>query len=83
MNEAEFKEKVYAPYKEAWKILKMIEFAGTHEADDETWQKYMKEIDRFCKSNEGNHFAQETLVRMLIDAGDDIAKMNRRGEDAV
>ena len=76
MNEAEFKEKVYAPYKEAWKILKMIEFAGTHEADDETWQKYMKEIDRFSKTNDGNHFAQETLVRMLIDAGEDIAKMN-------
>lgn len=76
MNEAEFKEKVYAPYKEAWKILKMIEFAGTHEADDETWQMYMKEIDRFSKTNDGNHFAQETLVRMLIDAGDDIAKMN-------
>ena len=76
MNEAEFKEKVYGPYKEAWKILKLIEFAGQHEKDDETWQKYMNEIDRFSKENDGNPFAQETLTKMLIDAGDDIAKMN-------
>lgn len=83
MNDTEFKEKVYGPYNEAWKILRIIQDAGQHERDDETWQKYMNEIDRFCKSNEGNHFAQETLTRMLIDAGEDIAKMNGRGKDAV
>jgi len=71
-----FKEKIYGPYSDAWKILKMIQFAGQNEKDDELWQSYMKEIDRFSKENEGNVFATETLVRMLIDAGDNIAKMN-------
>ena len=76
MNTEEFKEKIYGPYSEAWKILKMIQFAGQSKKDDELWQKYMKEIDRFSKENEGNSFAKETLVKMLLDAGDDIAEMN-------
>lgn len=76
MNTEEFKEKIYGPYSEAWKILKMIQFAGQTAKDDELWQKYMNEIDRFSKENDKNAFAKETLVRMLLDAGGDIAKMN-------
>lgn len=76
MNTEEFKEKIYGPYSEAWKILKMIQFAGQSSHDDELWQKYMNEIDRFSKENEGNAFAKDTLVRMLLDAGGNIAKMN-------
>jgi hypothetical protein len=37
---------------------------------------YMKEIDRLDKKYGDNRF-KDTIVKMLIDAGDDIAKMNR------
>lgn len=70
-----FKEKVYGPYSEAWKIIKIIQTAGKSSKDDEIWQKYMREIDSFDKKYPGNRF-KDTLVKMLIDAGDDIAKMN-------
>ncbi len=70
-----FKQKVYGPYSEAWKILKIIQYAGQSADNDKTWQMYMNEIDRFDKKYGDNRF-KDTLVRMLLDAGDDIAKMN-------
>lgn len=80
MENEKFIKKIYGPYSEAWKILKLIQHAGQSQADDETWQKYMREIDRFGKEYKDNSFATDTLVRMLIDAGDNIAKMNGRGQ---
>ena len=76
MNTEEFKEKIYAPYSEAWKIIKIIQFAGQGTNSDELWEAYLREIDRFSKENKENEFAKETLVKMLIDAGCVIAKMN-------
>lgn len=76
MNTEGFKEKIYGPYSEAWKILKVIQYAGQSEKDDETWQKYMSEIDRFAEVHYDNTFAKDTLVQMLLAAGDDIARMN-------
>jgi len=77
-----FKQKVYGPYSDAWKILKLIQFAGQSKDDDEKWQMYMKEIDKFDKKYPDNRF-KDTLVKMLIDAGDDIAKMNGGQTDAI
>lgn len=71
-----FKQKIYGPYAEAWKIIKLIQYAGQSADDDEKWQMYMKEIDRLDKKYGENRF-KDTIVKMLIDAGDDIAKMNR------
>ncbi len=71
-----FKEKIYAPYGEAWKILKIIQEAGQTEKDSPVWEMYMREIDRLSKKYKGNPFA-ENLITMLLDAGDTIAKMNR------
>lgn len=73
-----FKQKIYGPYSEAWKILKLIQFAGSSADNDEKWQMYMREIDRFDKKYGDNRF-KDTLVKMLIEAGDDIAKMNKGG----
>jgi hypothetical protein len=74
-----FKQKIYGPYSEAWKILKLIQFAGSSADNDEKWQMYMREIDRFDKKYGDNRF-KDTLVKMLIEAGDDIAKMNKGGK---
>lgn len=74
-----FKEQVYKPFNDAWKILKMIQYAGQSSDDQEKWNMFIREIDRFAAEYKDNYFAKETLVRMLMDAGNDIAKMNNRG----
>jgi hypothetical protein len=75
MEKEVFKEKIYAPYNEAWKVIKLIQYAGQDEKSDATWQEYVRAIDEFAKKFENNTF-KDTLVSMLLDAGDTIAKMN-------
>lgn len=75
MNNEVFKAKIYEPYLEAWKILKLIQYADQTSDSDEQWQRYMKEIDRLDRTYPNNPFAQN-LIRLLLDAGDSIAKMN-------
>lgn len=79
MNEATFKEQIYSPYLETWKILKLIQYADQTADSDAQWQRYMKEIDRLSKTYPDNKFV-EKLITLLLDAGDVIAKMNRRPE---
>ena len=76
METQEFKQKIYAPYTDAWKILKIVQTAGQTPKDDPVWEMYMREIDRLSKKYKGNPFV-ENLITMLLDAGDSIAKMNR------
>ena len=76
MKTQEFKEKIYAPYSDAWVILKTIQKAGQTPKDDPVWEMYMREIDRLNEKYKGNPFV-ENVIRLLLDAGDTIAKMNR------
>lgn len=77
MNDATFKAKIYEPYLETWKILKLIQYADQTSDSDEQWQRYMKEIDRLRETYPGNKFVEE-LITLLYNAGDVIAKENRK-----
>ena len=79
MNDTVWKQQIYEPYLETWKILKLIQFADQTADCDAQWQRYMKEIDRLDKQYSDNKFAQN-LIRLLLDAGDSIARMNNKVE---
>lgn len=75
MNNEKWKQTIYEPFLETWKIIKLIQYADQTPAQEEQWNRYVKEIDRLDKSYPDNPFAQN-LIRLLLDAGDSIAKMN-------
>ena len=77
MNDEKWREKVYGPYLETWKVLKLIQYADQTSDSDHQWKLYMDEIDRLDKQYPGNKFS-EKLITLLLDAGDVIAKMNRK-----
>jgi hypothetical protein len=77
MTDEIFKAKYHAPFNEAWKILKLIQYADQTSDSDEQWQRYMKEIDRLRATYPDNHFV-EHLIRLLYDAGDVIKEENRK-----
>lgn len=77
MTEEKFKQEIYAPYVEAWKILKLIQYADQTSDSDEQWQRYMREIDRLQKTYPDNKFVEQ-LITLLLNAGDIIAKENRK-----
>ena len=75
MNNEKWKQTIYEPFLETWKIIKLIQYADQTPAQEEQWNRYVKEIDRLDKSYPDNPFAQN-LIRLLLEAGDSIAKMN-------
>ena len=77
MNDEKFKKDYYEPFLETWKILKLIQYADQTSDSDAQWQRYMKEIDRLSKTYPDNKFVEE-LITLLLNAGDVIAKENRR-----
>lgn len=79
MNDGEFKTKIYEPYLECWKIIKLIQYADQTSDSDAQWQRYMREIDRLYKEYPGSKYV-DSLITMLLDAGDAIAKLNRKEE---
>lgn len=76
MNDEKWRATVYEPYLETWKILKLIQYADQTSNYDDQWKHYMSEIDRLENQYPGNKFV-EKLERLLYDAGDVIAKMNK------
>ena len=77
MTHETFKQKIYTPYVDAWKIIKLIQYADQTSDSDEQWQRYMREIDRLQKTYPDNKFVGE-LITLLLNAGDIIAKENRK-----
>lgn len=77
MDTTTFKAKIYEPYLEAWKILKLIQDADQTSESDKQWQLYIKEIDSFKAKYPDNKFVDE-LITLLFNAGDIIAKENRK-----
>lgn len=77
MTDEKWKTEIYEPYLEAWKALKLIQYADQTSDSDEQWQRYTKEIDRLRATYPGNKFV-EHLIRLLYDAGNVIAKENRK-----
>jgi len=77
MNDETFKAKYYNPFLETWKILKLIQYADQTKDSDAQWQRYMKEIDRLVNTYPDNKFV-EMLITLLLDAGDVIARENKK-----
>lgn len=77
MTDSKFKKQYYEPFLETWKILKLIQYADQTSDSDAQWQRYMKEIDRLTSTYPDNKFV-EKLVTLLLDAGDVIAKENKK-----
>ena len=77
MTDAKFKKQYYEPFLEAWKILKLVQYADQTTDSDAQWQRYMKEIDRLHNTYPKDPFVDK-LITFLLDAGDVIAKENRK-----
>ncbi len=78
MDRAQWRQKVYGPYMDIWKIVKILQ----HASDDkpELFLEYMNEVEKFENAYQGNEFAEFLRRAVLLRADDVIAKLNR--EDA-
>lgn len=77
MDDETLKAKYYEPFLETWKIIRLVQYANQTSDSDAQWNRYMKEIDRLKKTYPNNPFV-ESLITLLLDAGDCIAKENRK-----
>ena len=79
MDDSTLKTKYYEPFLETWKIIRLVQYADQTADSDAQWQRYMREIDRLSKEYPDNPFVG-SLITLLSDAGDYIAKENRKEE---
>lgn len=77
MDDETLKAKYYEPFLETWKIIRLVQYADQTTDSDAQWNRYIKEIDRLKKTYPGNPFV-ESLIALLLDAGNIIAKENRK-----
>ena len=82
MDNSTFRETIYGPYMDTWKIIRLIQYADQTADSDAQWQRYIKEIDRLAAAYPDNPFTDK-LITLLLDAGDVIAKMNGGGTNAI
>ena len=77
MEASKFTEKIYGPYGEAWKIIKLLALADDDNPQlQEVLSNYMSEIDKFTEKYEGNEFAG-LLRKMMLSADDTVMRMGR------
>lgn len=79
MDKKEWRQKVYGPYLDVWKIIKILQ----HASDDkpELFLEYMNEVQKFADAYQGNEFADFLRKAVLLRANDVIAKLNREDAD--
>ena len=89
MNDTTFKNNIYNPFLDTWKILKLIQYGYKHLSDpeqdkahDEIWNKYMRECDRLKAKYPDNEFV-DALLNFIIGVGvkgaaEIIAEMNQK-----
>lgn len=73
MDNKEFKEKVYNPFQECWKILKTIQNSSCNGSKEE-WKEWEKLTDEFDKKHDD--MIGHILSQMLYSLGDEIGKIN-------
>lgn len=78
MTNKEFMEKIYAPYNEAWKIVKLIQYAQ-HRGTDEMWDKFFDELKRLEHAYPGNRYVRSLCITMA-EAGEYIVAENSKNE---
>lgn len=72
MDAKTFKEKIYEPYYESWKIIKILQEAYNK---PELFNKYIEEVQHFADRYAGNEFAELLRAKLLLNADDVISKM--------
>lgn len=85
MTDEKFKEVIYKPYLDTWKVLKLLQHAYKRlddpeldEANDAIWDMYKREIVRLERAYPGNPFVKE-LLNLLTTADEVISRMNQEG----
>ena len=85
MTDEKFKEVIYKPYLETWKVLKLLQHAYKRlddpeldKANDAIWDMYKREIVRLERAYPGNPFVKE-LLHLLTTADEVISRMNQEG----
>lgn len=85
MNNSEWRQKIYGPYADFWKVLRIIQHGLNKvkddpklEADnDALWDRYAKAAEEYCEAYKNNSFAED-LGKMLYKYDDIIAKINQK-----
>lgn len=78
MTDQELREKLYKPYCEAWKILRLIQYAQ-HKGTDEMWDVFFKEVERLAHTYPDNRYIKQ-LIHMMLEAADYIVDENSKTE---
>lgn len=78
MNNPEFRKKIYNPYLEAWKIMKLVQY-GQHFGTDDLWDKFVREAERLNHAYPRNKYIDQ-LCQLLLTAGEYIAAENSKTE---
>jgi hypothetical protein len=81
MTNTKFKEVIYGPYLEVWKIIKILQYASDDKP--ELFLEYMDEVQKFADAYQGNEFADFLRKAVLLRADDVIAKINREDVNAM
>ena len=81
MNRTQWRQKVYGPYIDIWKIIKILQHASND--NPEVFLKYMDEVQKFADAYQGNEFADFLRKAVLLRADDVIAKINREDVNAM
>lgn len=77
MDNETFINRYFKPYNEAYKLLKLVQNADQTSESDDIWHKYMEGINNMGNLYPDNKFVDK-LITFLLDAGDVIAKENRK-----
>lgn len=80
MDDKTFIDKIHTPYNKAWKIVKLLQFAGCGGFSMEQVTEYWKAVEEYEKEFAGNEFAMFLLNSVLIHADTIIIRMNEKGE---
>ena len=81
MDKSVFRQKIYGPYHDIWKIIKIIEYAGKGAEFDKTWEIYMDTLERYIKAYPRSQVKgtyEDYLVKALLEAAEIIAKENQK-----
>ncbi len=81
MDNKDFTEKIYGPYNEAWKLIKLLQHCAKYEETKEYWDLWYKELERYSKKYPGNKFAEDLKMFVGHTAANDIRDMNKGRTD--
>ena len=83
MTDERWRNEIYEPYLETYKILKLIQHGYKHLnnskedfKNDEAWAMFTREAHRLENAYPGNPFVEQ-LSALVLNAGETIAQMNQ------